>query len=174
MAESAFIVRVPEAEPCVGVLRDRFDPSARLGVPAHITVLVPFMAPERIDATVLSHIRQALDAVPAFAFTLSEIGRFPATVYLAPEPAAPFVALTQSLFRRFPRYPPFGGKFDTIIPHLTVAHGHEAEADRVEQELDARMQAHRPIASTCTTLTLLENSRGRWQEMHAFALPDKR
>jgi hypothetical protein len=37
MAQTAFIVRVPEAERHVGDLRDRFDPSARLGVPAHIT-----------------------------------------------------------------------------------------------------------------------------------------
>jgi hypothetical protein len=40
MAESAFIVRVPEAEACVSELRNRFDASVRLGVPAHITVLV--------------------------------------------------------------------------------------------------------------------------------------
>jgi hypothetical protein len=33
MAESAFIVRVPEAEVCVGALRERFDASVRLGVP---------------------------------------------------------------------------------------------------------------------------------------------
>jgi hypothetical protein len=43
MAESAFIVCVPEAEPHVAVLRERFDASARLGLPAHITMLYPFM-----------------------------------------------------------------------------------------------------------------------------------
>jgi len=25
--------------------------------------------------------------------------------------------------REFPDYPPFEGKFDTIVPHVTVAHG---------------------------------------------------
>jgi len=66
MAESAFIVRVPEAEPRVGALRERFDASVRLGVPAHITVLVPFMSPERISAAVLAEAQVALDEVPAF------------------------------------------------------------------------------------------------------------
>jgi hypothetical protein len=34
MAESAFIVPVPEAESVVAPLRERFDASAKLGVPA--------------------------------------------------------------------------------------------------------------------------------------------
>jgi hypothetical protein len=42
MAESAFAVSVPEAERYVGALRDRFDPTAKLGAPAHITLLYPF------------------------------------------------------------------------------------------------------------------------------------
>jgi hypothetical protein len=50
MAESAFIVRVPEAEPHVAHLRERFDPMALLGVPAHITLLYPFLSPEQIAA----------------------------------------------------------------------------------------------------------------------------
>lgn len=52
-SESALIVRVPEAEPLVGTFRDRFDPVARLGVPAHITLLYPFEPPADIDVQVL-------------------------------------------------------------------------------------------------------------------------
>ena len=174
MADSAFIVRVPEAEACVGALRERFDASARLGVPAHITILVPFMSPDQIDEAVLGRVQQAFDTVPAFAFALTRLGRFPATAYLAPEPEASFVALTRSLFQRFPAYPPFGGRFDSIIPHLTVAHGSASEADLAAGELAARMQEQGSIAGICSTVTLLENASGRWKEMHGFALPDKR
>ena len=46
-------------------------------------------------------------------------------MYLAPDPAAPFSALTDGIFRAFPDYPPFEGKFDTVVPHVTVAHGDE-------------------------------------------------
>src|SRR3989442_4426406 len=86
-AQSAFIVRVPEAESRVGALRERFDASVKLGVPAHITVLVPFMSPERISAEVLAEAQAALNEVPAFPFALTSVARFPATAYLAPEPA---------------------------------------------------------------------------------------
>jgi hypothetical protein len=44
--ESAIIVPVPAVEPLVSQWRQRFDVSARHGVPAHITVLYPFPALE--------------------------------------------------------------------------------------------------------------------------------
>jgi hypothetical protein len=97
--ETAFIVRVLEAEAHVASLRSRFDASVHLGVPAHITVLVPFMAPDQITQSVLVQLQVALSEVPSFAFSLSQVRRFPATAYLAPEPAEPFVALTEALVR---------------------------------------------------------------------------
>ncbi len=42
---AAVLVTVPEAESLVAPLRERFDASTALGVPAHITVLFPFMPP---------------------------------------------------------------------------------------------------------------------------------
>jgi hypothetical protein len=35
---SALVVAIPEAEPRVGALRTALDPSAALGVPAHVTI----------------------------------------------------------------------------------------------------------------------------------------
>ncbi len=172
MAESAFLIHVPEAETCVGALRERFDGSVKLGVPAHITILVPFMSPELITESVLRRVQLALNAVPAFAFTLSRVARFPSTTYLAPEPSEPFIALTQSLMASFPEYPPFGGEFESIIPHLTVAHGNAAEAEVAAGELAAAVQAHGPIRSVCRSVALLENSSGLWKEMHSFTLPN--
>ena len=170
MAISAFIVRVPEAERCVGTLRERFDPSVKLGVPAHITVLAPFMPPQSITEAVLCRVHQALSASPAFSFSLSQVHRFPATAYLAPEPAAPFIALTEGLVREFPEHPPFGGEFESIVPHLTVAHGNAADAEVAALELAAAVRVHGPIASACTSVALLENSSGFWKELHAFPL----
>lgn len=117
--QTGFIVRVPQAEARVAGLRERFDASAALGVPAHITLLFPFMAPEAIDDAVRQGIRDALAGAACF----------PATAYLAPEPAAPFIDLTERLMHHFPAYPPFGGEFASVIPHLTVAHGDAALAE---------------------------------------------
>lgn len=79
MPETAFIVRVPEAEACVDALRERFDASVQLGVPAHITVLVPFMSPDLVSDTVLQDAQDALSQVPSFAFSLERVARFQAT-----------------------------------------------------------------------------------------------
>ena len=170
MAESGFIVRVSEAEPLVRALRERYNESARLGVPAHITVLFPFMPPERIDSPVLERIRRVVGGVQSFEFSLSAVGRFPATAYLEPAPSAPFVALTEALVAEFPQFPPFAGEFPTIIPHLTVAHGNAEEAHFVEAQLVAKLAEHGSIRSACRSIELFENSSGRWRQMHVFHL----
>jgi len=170
VSETGFIVRVAEAEPRVRSLRDRFHPVARLGVPAHVTVLFPFMAPERIDEQTLRTIRAALAGTVGFAFSLSRIGRFPLTAYLAPEPVAPFVALTEGLARAFPEFPPFGGEFETIVPHLTVAHGSAPDAEVAHAELARVIATGGPIHARCDAVELLENSSGVWRRMHVFPL----
>jgi 2'-5' RNA ligase len=170
MSQSAFILRVPEAEPFVARLRERFDPAARLGVPAHVTLLFPFASPERITPAMLEHARALVASVRAFPFRLARIERFPGTLYLAPEPPQPFVELTEALARRFPEFPPYGGEFDTIIPHLTVAHGSQEELRAAELELRATWPDSGVAVRSCGKLSLIENSSGRWEPMHEFEL----
>ena len=57
MPETALITRVPEAESYIARYRDRYDPSARRNVPAHVTILYPFMAPTLVTAEVLERLR---------------------------------------------------------------------------------------------------------------------
>jgi len=169
MAETAFAVNVPEAEPLVGALRARLDPSAALGMPAHITVLYPFMPPEEITQAVLGDVRRALSFASPFAFTLARVGRFPGALYLAPEPAAPFIALTRSLADRFPAYPPYGGRHAGIVPHLTVAQAASVEHDMAEAQLAATLPGA-GVAAKCSEVVLIENSSGPWKPMHSFSL----
>jgi hypothetical protein len=170
VAESGFVVLVPEAEALVGALRYRYDESARQGVPAHITVLLPFMEPSTISARVVQECARALGEHRAFGFQLRSVGRFPATSYLEPEPAAPFVGLTRSLSRAYPAFPPFRGEFASVIPHLTVAHGHCAEAESASTELANALALSEPVVSICDSVVLLENSSGQWKPMHVFPL----
>jgi uncharacterized protein YndB with AHSA1/START domain/2'-5' RNA ligase len=170
MAESALIVRVPEAEPHVAHWRAQFDPAASQGVPAHITVLFPFISPESIDADVLAGVRSSIAGLRPFAFRLASIERFPGVVYLAPDPSAPFVELTNRIVRRFPAHPPYGGQFDAIVPHLTVAHASGDDAAEVEAGLRKSLADSGVIESTCTALALIENSSGLWRPLHELAL----
>lgn len=171
MAISAFIVPVPQAEPLVGDLRLRFDATAALGVPAHITVLVPFMDPRQITPAVLERAQRTLDRVAAFSFSLGAVGRFPATAYAVPEPSGPFVRMTRALMEAFPDFPPYGGAHEEIVPHLTVADGDASEAVAVAAELQARLDACGAVMAGCSSVVLIENSTGRWKELHVFHLP---
>lgn len=174
MPESALIVAVPEAEAHVHTLRQRFDPTAKQSVPAHITVLYPFMPPERIDASVLSAIQMAVARSTPFEFSLEHVGRFPDAVYLSPDPASPFVRLTQCLVRAFPDYQPYGGRFDSVVPHLSVARGNSNDIAVAEQEISNVIASAGPIVCVCSSVLLIENATGKWRHMHEFSLADGR
>jgi len=123
---TALIVPVAEAEDAVGALRLRLDPSAALGVPAHVTILVPFAPLDEVDEDALIDL---LKAHRAFDFTLDRVEWFDdGVVYLSPEPAGPFAELTHAVAARWPDYPPYEGAFDEVVPHLTVAWSDDREA----------------------------------------------
>jgi len=110
MPHSLLVVPVREAE---GIARH-----------AHITLLSPFAPKEELTDGLLGELDLFFgDCVP-FSFELGEVSRFPGgTSYLSPEPVTPFRSLTHELFRRFPEYPPYGGQFDDVVPHLSVPDG---------------------------------------------------
>ena len=170
MSISAFIVPVPSAEAFVGDLRRRFDATTELGVPAHITVLVPFMDPRHITPAALDRAQSALTEVAAFSFSLNTVARFPTTAYVAPRSAEPFIRMTKALVEAFPDFQPYGGEHQGIVPHLTVAHGDAAEASAAAAELQSRLDALGAVTANCTSVVLIENSTGHWEEMHVFDL----
>ena len=169
--ESALIIAVPEAEPLVKPFRDRRDPSAAVGVPAHITILYPFMLPHEITADVLARLHDLFAQFAAFEFALLECRRFPKVLYLAPSPAEPFKALTYAVVERYPKYPPFGGAFAEVIPHLTIADVDEAaQLDDIEREFMHQHGAQLPVKARANEVWLIDNTAGRWEAKQAFPL----
>jgi len=169
--ESALIIAVPEAEPLVRVLRERFDPSAAVGVPAHITLLYPFMPPGEITPAVAAELHAFFAQYAAFEFTLPELRRFPEVLYLAPSPAEPFKALTHAVVERYPDYPPYGGGYSEVIPHLTIADMAEAgPLDDIEREFMDQHGAQLPVRAKANEVWLIENTSGRWETRQAFEL----
>src|SRR5712691_9332128 len=119
--ESALIVPALEVAHLVEPFRLRHDPSARAGVPPHITVMYPFLEPGRLAADVVLGLDRVLAAVVAFEYELTEVREFEGGVlYLAPEPPEPFMALTQRVADAFDVVP-YRGAYNVLVPHLTVA-----------------------------------------------------
>jgi 2'-5' RNA ligase superfamily len=170
--ESALVVLVPEAEPLVQPFRERFDPSAALGVPAHITLLYPFIEPERIGADTLDVVAACFRGSAPIAFSLTAVRRFPAeTLYLAPDPDEPFRQLTTALWDRFPDTPPYGGAWPDIVPHLSVGRFADAgELERVADEFNRVAETVLPIRAHAGTAVLIVNTTGRWVVRSTFKL----
>jgi 2'-5' RNA ligase len=105
--QSALVVPVPEAEPLVRPFRDKYDPSAAHGMPAHVTLLYPFKPPDEIGEAVLQRLGRCIAGVRRFDFSLATPRRFPGGVlYLAPEPDEPFRRLTLAIWALYPSTPP--------------------------------------------------------------------
>ena len=165
--QTGLVVRVPEAEPVVGGWRERFDPSARAGVPAHVTVLFPFLDVSRIDAGVRSALAEVFGSRPAFDLRFGRCGRFPGVLYLAPEVDTSLRQLTETTAERWPEAPPYGGQFTEIVPHLTVADG---PSEAVLDEVEAALSDSFPITSRVTSIDLLVHDGAQWHEQASFAL----
>jgi 2'-5' RNA ligase len=161
------LAKVPEAEPLVGGWRQRFDPSARAGIPAHVTVLYPFLEQDHIDADVLSALESLLGTHRPFDVWFQECGRFPDVLFLAPVPDQPLRALTRAVAERWPEAPPYAGRFAEAIPHLTVAHGQERSVlDEVAADLTGRL----PVTARVSQVHLVVCDGDRWHERAAFPL----
>jgi 2'-5' RNA ligase len=170
---TALILPVPDATPTVDAWRERTctdRPSA--GVPAHVTVLFPFVPAADIDDRLVDDLCALFAQHRSFSFELREPRRFPGGVlYLAPEPAEPLLALIDAAAQRYPDFPPYGGEVPlaSIVPHLTVAHGAATLLDEAEAEVRPSL----PIPAFAHEVVLLEELEqdwGRWEPRAGFPL----
>jgi 2'-5' RNA ligase len=176
VGESALIVAVPEAEPLVGRFRERYDTSAAVGVPAHVTLLYPFLPPEAIGPSDLAALTTLFASARPFDLVFRRCARFePKVLWLAPEPDAPLRDLMRRLFARWPECPPYAGTIapDAVTPHLTVSDS--IVGDHLDR-LDLAVAGGLPIAARVTAALLIENRvdgafrDGRWTTREQFAL----
>ena len=164
--QTAIVVPLPAAEPVVDRWRQRYDDAAPLGVPAHVTVIYPFLDLARIDDRTVRQLRELSAAQPAFAVRLERCARFPGVLYLDPNPAEPFRRLTAAMVERWPEAPPYGGAHDEVVPHLTVAHGVDEETlVTVEQAVAAQL----PVVAEAAEAHLLAFDGDNWTVHTRFA-----
>jgi hypothetical protein len=164
-SESAVLVPVPEAERVVSPHRSRLDRAAALGVPAHVTVLYPFVPPSAITPSVLDALAGAVASVSAFGCEFGATAWFGEDVlWLAPRPSAPFLALTRAVCEAFPGYRPYGGAYADPVPHLTVG---ERPAGGVAdlRAAEAAVRPYLPVRAQVSRVWLMTRrpSPGDWR-----------
>jgi len=174
--ESALLVEVPEAEPLVGSWRQRHDPVAARGIPAHVTALYEFRPPADIDDEVCRQVAAVVAAEPVFSATFARIEVFDGVaVWLAPEPEDRFRALHRRLLEAFPDCQPYQGRFPDPQPHLTVAQGppdgDAAAFAALEAAVRADLAPRLPLHTTVEAVSLFtSDDHGRWTRMARFGL----
>lgn len=169
---TAVIVAVPEAEAVVAEHRRRFDQSAAWGVPAHVTVLFPFVAPADLDDAVFARLSDALAAVPAFGCVFARCRWFEQEVlWLAPEPDAPLRALTEAVCRAFPMHLPYGGKHHDVVPHLTVGERRMGSLSAL-RVAESAVLARLPVHSSVDRVLLIAGAEaaGSWRTLREIPL----
>jgi hypothetical protein len=92
---------------------------------------------------------------------------------LAPEPVAPLGRLTERFVRRFPEFPPGGGRSAAIVPHLTGAPGSASDGALAARALTEAMASSGLTRSGCRPVVLLERASGVGRTVDALRLANK-
>lgn len=167
--ETAVVVRVPELDELIAGLRKRYGlPRKPNGIPPHITLIVPFL---RADELCRGGATEALRSVCAkfepFDVTFARTARFPRVLYLAPEPAEPFVALSRAIMDRWPQVQPYPGRHRAVVPHLTVT---TSRPPKVFGAVAEALRPRLPVTITVAGAHVYTFDGRAWSEHAAVAL----
>jgi 2'-5' RNA ligase len=170
--ETALIAALPAVDPLVGGHRQQLDGSADWGVPAHVTVLAPFVAPEAITDDLITTLAAAVRSVSAFDCCFVRTRWFGEDVlWLDPEPAQPFQQLTVAVWQAFPQHPPYRDAFDDVVPHLTIAERRLADLPTL-LAVERYVQSGLPIATRIESVLLIAGTHApnSWRVVKELSL----
>jgi len=166
VGDSALVVLVPEADPIVESWRIQFDPSAQEYMPAHLTVLYPFMPDAQIDAHAVASLATFFADQQGAPLTFGSINSWPGTIWLDPESEVS-TTLLDNTRRHWPEFLPYGRTDIEPIPHLTVGDGvSDEDALRIHEALTL----HLPLVSRLDAVDLMVFDGKRWTSKHQFPL----
>ena len=159
------IIPVPSADPLLTTLGQRHPGAVREGVPAHVSVLYPFVPAEELDADVervLADIGQVTSSTEVTFEQCRRVGNF---VYSPPDPPADVNRLIAAVRGHWPDVLPYGGAVEDVGPHLTIAmRTTEQTAAAIEGEVAEEL----PIAAQLREMWLVVFADG-WRVRRRFS-----
>jgi hypothetical protein len=156
--KSAIVIPFPEVDDVVDVWRKLLDPSQVRGIPAHVTVLFPFVQPADISVNTLTVLEDYFSKISKFNVAFDTTEWFEdRVVYLQPKPGQRFRTMTRQLLEVFPSCLPYGGKFAETIPHLTLGDGAPLESLK---DAEGAVRANLPIETGAKEAWLMTGGMG--------------
>jgi 2'-5' RNA ligase len=155
-------------------LRRRSVNDAAAGVPAHLTLLYPFVDPDGLTLAIRRRLGGVARRHASFAYAMLGMAVWPDTIYVAVEPTAPFQRLQRDLQAAFPAYPIYGRDATfRFVPHVTVAEGSAVADPALTGDPGWRAL---PRAREATAIEVIANGAdGRWRTVWRIRLggPDR-
>jgi len=105
--QTAVVVPAPAADPIIAACRERLGLPGAPAMPAHITIVYPFLELSQLTAGVLGELHAFFASRDRLHVRCERTDRFPNVLYLAPEPADGLREMTHALTERYPEAPPY-------------------------------------------------------------------
>lgn len=164
---SAIIVRA-HLPPALEALRRASVKDASRGLPAHITLLSPFVRDGELDAALRRRLAGIFNRHLAFDYHLIGPKASSDTIYAGVDSERPFLELYRDLSVAFPDFPIYEVRDAEFIPHVTIAGGLAPDkrivTDRAWHALPTRRRAH-------TVELIAPGPDRRWATVWRFRLP---
>ena len=158
---SAVIVRA-QLPPGLERLRRRLVGNAADGVPAHMTLLHPFVEPASLELPVRRRLADVAARHRAFDYRQVRMAEWPDAIYVAVDPVEPFARLQRDLQAAFPAWPIYGAGSDfKFVPHITIA-DRDGKLEPGVHETPASRALPRP-ARAASIDVIATRPDGRWQ-----------
>jgi 2'-5' RNA ligase len=163
---TALTIQLENEAKDVAAARHELDPHEHRRVPLHVTLIHPFVRRSDVTHELLSGLRAFFGDRPSLTFDLARVETFPGDIaYVAPEPDRPLIELIHELSDAYPATPPYGGRFDHIVPHVTIAGLDIADIGSVRSRLAPLL----PVRCRPDRASLVEEYEpDRWREWHAL------
>jgi 2'-5' RNA ligase superfamily len=165
---TGLVIPVPAADALLGSVGARYPGTVRAGLPAHVSLLYPFVVAAKLDERVTTALHELFVEQVPIPVDFVACYRRGGFVALHPAPSDHLKELMARIWRRWPDVVPYEGAYADLEPHVTIAmRCSEQLAVRIEQEVTAEL----PIRAELREAWLLAYG-GQWILRNRFEFCD--
>ncbi len=119
VGSTALVLLTPELDPLLTRVRARCPSAVRAGIPAHLTLLHPFVPEAVLDDRARRRCAEIMRARPRMGVRFDACEVRPGFVSVVPRPVAPLMDLIAEIRAAWPDVEPYGGRYPAH-PHVTL------------------------------------------------------